>query len=84
MSFSRVALRNQRSGAFSIPPLVGSRGAKLALGWHIVSGANDVTGGGFGELPPTRRFAPPSPQVGSLRNWPNGYCGLVLAIFFLG
>src|SRR5689334_5955780 len=25
---------------------VGSRRAKLALGWHIVNGANDVPGGG--------------------------------------
>jgi len=33
---------------FLIPPtFVGSRRAKLALGWHIVSGANDVTGGGW-------------------------------------
>ena len=51
--------------ALSCPShFVGSRRAKLALGWHIVSGANDVTGGGYflyARVTPTRRFAPPSP-----------------------
>src|SRR5690348_16009021 len=35
--------RGERSSLFLIPPtFVGSRRAKLALGWHIVSIANDV------------------------------------------
>jgi len=51
--------------------LDGLHPSHLRGGWHIVSGANDVTGGvgAAGEvfcalyaLPPTRRFAPPSPQ----------------------
>ena len=40
--------RGERSSPSLIPPtLVGSRRAKLALGWHIVSIANDVSGGGL-------------------------------------
>ena len=57
--------RGECNSLFLFPPtFVGSRRAKLALGWHIVSSANDVTGGGFGELPPTRRFAPSLPAGG--------------------
>ena len=49
--------RGERSSLFLIPPtFVGSRRAKLALGWHIVSGASDVTGGGCFVM---RELAPP-------------------------
>jgi hypothetical protein len=38
--------RDERSSPFLSLPLVGSRRAKLALGWHIVSAANRCVGWG--------------------------------------
>src|SRR6476469_327899 len=62
--------RNERRPLRLIPPP-----AKRWGGWHVVSGANEVSGGGvfrergicawqYAIVPPTRRFAPPSPQRG--------------------
>jgi hypothetical protein len=53
----QLALRceRERSSLFLIPPTRGEGG-------HIVSGANDVTGGGwwvYARATPTRRFEPP-------------------------
>jgi hypothetical protein len=71
--------RDERSSPFLSLPLVGSRRAKLALGWHIVSAANRCVGwgcfreggtGAFACAAPTRRFAPPSPQGGGMKSEP--------------
>jgi hypothetical protein len=62
--------RDERSSPFLSLPLVGSRRAKLALGWHIVSAANRCVGWGCFREGGTGAFACAAPP-GASRHPPH-------------